>query len=67
LPVVLALVLAIGYAGIRLRRRHRRRQLEALRRQRAAEWEAAIRQIRMKRALDVAEPSAGRLRQADVA
>jgi hypothetical protein len=50
LPVLLlfALGLILGFACIRLGRRRRRRQLEALWRRQDAEWEAALRRGRVK-------------------
>lgn len=62
---VLALGLALGYAGVRLWRRHQRRRVEAVRHERAVAWEEVIRQIKMKQALAASEPSAGRLQQID--
>jgi hypothetical protein len=63
---VLALGLILGYAGVRLWRRHQRRRLEALRHERAVAWEEVIREIKMKKTLAASEPSAGRWQQIDV-
>jgi NhaP-type Na+/H+ or K+/H+ antiporter len=63
---VLALGLALGYAGVRLWRRHQRRRVEAVRQERAVAWEEVVRRIKMKQALAASEPGARRLQQIDV-
>ncbi len=63
LPLLIIIVLGLlGYAGVRLwRRRHKRRQREALWQRQDAAWEAAIRQIETERAHEASKPNAKRL------
>jgi len=58
LLVMLVLGLILGFACVRLWRRRQRRQLEALWRQQAAVWEAAIRRVGPGATQGVSKPSA---------
>lgn len=58
LLVIVMLGLVLGFAGVRLRRRHRRRGLEALWREQDAEWETALRRAELGQASGASEPSA---------
>lgn len=66
LLVIIVLGLILGFAGVRLRRRHRRRQLEALWRKQDAAWEAALRQAELGQVSGASEPSAQRLQRINV-
>jgi hypothetical protein len=57
LPLLLLIVagLILGYACVRLWRRHQRRRLEDLRRRRDATWETVVHQIKMDRQLAASE------------
>jgi hypothetical protein len=67
LPLLAIVALGLlGYAGVRLHHHYRRRQLEAVKRQRADTWKAVVRQIETRRALGALEPNAERLQKIDV-
>jgi len=63
LPLLAIVLLGfiLGFAGVRLRRRHRRRQLEALWRKQDAEWEAALSRAELGQALGASESRAERV------
>jgi hypothetical protein len=64
LPLLLLLALCVlGLLGVQLRRFLRYRQIEAVKRERAATWDAAVQQIEVRRALDTIEPSADGLQK----
>jgi hypothetical protein len=58
-PLLVLLALCVlGLVGVQLRRYLRYRQIEAVKRERAATWDAAVHQIEVRRALGALEPSA---------
>lgn len=63
LLAIAVLGLVLGLAGVRLRRRRQRRRLEALWREQAAAWEAALRRADLGQASGAPEPSTQRLQQ----
>lgn len=66
LLVIVVLGLILGFAGVRLRRHHRRRRLEALWREQDAAWEAALRRAELEQASGASEPSARPLQRISV-
>ncbi len=66
LLVIIVLGLILGLAGVRLMRHRRRRRLEALWREQAATWEAALRRGGLGQASGASEPSVQRLQRIGV-
>lgn len=68
LPIltIIVLGLVLGFAGVRLRRRRRRRGLETLWRQQDAAWEAALLRAELGQASGASEPSAQTLQRIGV-
>ena len=58
LLVIVVLCLILGFAGVSLRRRHSRRQLEALWREQDAEWQEALRRAELGQGSGASEQSA---------
>jgi hypothetical protein len=67
LLIVIMLGLILGFAGVRLRRRRRRRGLEALWREQDAEWEAALLRFGLGQVSVAAEPSVQPLQRVNAA
>jgi uncharacterized protein HemX len=66
LLAIAVLGLALGYAGVRLRRHRRRERLEAPWREQEAAWEGALRRAELAQASGASGPSAQRLRRVGV-
>lgn len=63
---ILVLGLVLGFAGVRFKRRRKRRRLEALWREQDAVWEAALRRAELGQVAGDSEPSTQPLQQINV-